>query len=290
MSKSGKSTNVRRSETSESGTIGLYHDMLVSENFDRCAQRIFSILRKAQKEFPGKKRVLYLDVQGHRNSAGGYDDDAYEIISHFALTFLGPYLSEIHTPLLHVRNPQKQNDDMPEQLNLVSTENQKPLVRDESPVARKTKPTSRNIQDYLGMDERCFICWQSPVERAHAVPHSLGGSNDIRNIVLLCKRHHVEAPDVNDPEAFWNWLDWRLDEEGRFDRREIETKDDFFTQIKDELIGLYKWTPEEVDSLINPALLQEYYKVMEASTTTHFGIKRKSSTEAWAFNQARLNL
>ena len=112
----------------------------------------------------------------------------------------------------------------------------------------------------------------------------------MRNIVLLCKEHHQAAPDVNDPEAFWDWIDWRIDKEGRFNRHEIKPKDDHFAEVRETLIELYKWTEKEVDLLINAALLQEFYRILDTETTTHFGVKRKPSTEAWAYNKARTNL
>ena len=271
--------------------VALYHDMLVSENFERCAVRLFSILQTAQEQHPNKKRILYLDVQGHRNSAGGFDQDALEITQDFVMGSLMPYLSEAVTPFFHLKNPKPQRNDIPPELIVVPADDQKPLVRDAVPEKRKTKPSAQAITAYLGTGEgECYICWRGPVERAHAVPLSLGGSNDMRNIVLLCKERHQAAPDVNDPEAFWDWIDWRIDKEGRYNRHGVKPKDDHFANVRDELIELYKWTEAEVDSLINATLLQEYYRVLEAETTTHFGIKRKPSTEAWAFHKARLHL
>ncbi|MER6208598.1 hypothetical protein [Streptomyces sp. NPDC001642] len=74
--------------------IALYHDMRVEEDFTKCATRLFSILGLAAEKSPGAPRYVYLDVQGHRNAAGGYDADALEIIREFLLGFLGPYFTE----------------------------------------------------------------------------------------------------------------------------------------------------------------------------------------------------
>ncbi|MEU7577077.1 hypothetical protein AB0B50_05660 [Streptomyces sp. NPDC041068] len=60
--------------------IALYHDMRVEEDFTKCATRLFSILKQAAAASPGAPRYLFLDIQGHRNAAGGYDADALEII------------------------------------------------------------------------------------------------------------------------------------------------------------------------------------------------------------------
>jgi hypothetical protein len=43
--------------------------------------------------------VLYLDIDGHRNAAGGWDHDMYELQRHFILGFMSEYLSAIHVPL-----------------------------------------------------------------------------------------------------------------------------------------------------------------------------------------------
>jgi hypothetical protein len=63
----------------------------------------------------------------------------------------------------------------------------------------------------------CFACgWfnedtldplvGSGLERAHAVPRSIGGSNEPSNLALLCKHCHLEAPDTADAAWFWRWI------------------------------------------------------------------------------------
>ncbi|MFD3816252.1 hypothetical protein ACFWRZ_14395 [Streptomyces rubiginosohelvolus] len=98
--------------------IALYHDMRVEEDFAKCATRIFSILKKAAATSPGAPRYLYLDIQGHRNAAGGFDTDAFEIIQEFLMGFLSPYLTEISTPLYQARNPRPQREDIPDVLTI----------------------------------------------------------------------------------------------------------------------------------------------------------------------------
>lgn len=44
------------------------------------------------------------------------------------------------------------------------------------------------------------------LERAHVVPRSLGGLDDLENIVLLCHECHVAAPDTAEPQYMWQWL------------------------------------------------------------------------------------
>ncbi|MET7483618.1 HNH endonuclease [Streptomyces sp. NPDC005538] len=301
--------------------IALYHDMRVEEDFTKCADRLFSILRKAAATSPGAARHLYLDIQGHRDAAGDYDPDAREIIRAFLLGFLGPYLTEISTPLYHVRNPEPQREDIPDVLNIRDPDREHSYDhrelpvrnRDESPDARRSRPPVRAIADYLGLDEPiCLICWQAPVERAHVVPESLGGSNDVRNFALLCPRHHREAPDVADAEAFWSWVDYACERDGHMKwegvdpemlaRAErvglgIETRGPVrkslrhFDRVRDELVRHYGWCPEDFAGGYHwGALMEEFHTVMESATSTHFNVSKKASTEAWAFEVARKRL
>ncbi|PAD92949.1 HNH endonuclease [Shouchella clausii] len=55
--------------------------------------------------------------------------------------------------------------------------------------------------------ERCWRCgYKARLERCHIVPESLGGGDSPDNLVLLCKRCHIENPNVNDPEIMWDWI------------------------------------------------------------------------------------
>jgi hypothetical protein len=63
-------------------------------------------------------RHLYLDVEGHRNKAGGFDHDAYELITHFVHGYLMQWLTETHTPLGTYRNP-RQREDVPDGLDVM---------------------------------------------------------------------------------------------------------------------------------------------------------------------------
>lgn len=301
--------------------IALYHDMRVEEDFTKCATRLFSILKKAAATSPGAPRYLYLDIQGHRNPAGGYDADALEIIREFLLGFLGPYLTEVSTPLYCMRNPEPQREDIPDALNVRDPDREhgydhrelRVRNRDSNPAPRRSRPPVRAVADYLGLDEPiCLICWQAPVERAHVVPKSLGGSNDVRNFALLCSRHHREAPDVADAEAFWSWVDYACRRDGHMKWEGMEAEMlakaervglrihtsgpvrkslHHFDRVRDELVRHYGWCPDDfTDGDHWGALMAEFHTVMDAATSTHFNIPKKASTEAWAFEVARKRL
>lgn len=51
----------------------------------------------------------------------------------------------------------------------------------------------------------------SGLEIAHVIPHSVGGSDDIENLVILCKECHLEAPNTTSVEFFHEWLQERRD-------------------------------------------------------------------------------
>ncbi|MFQ6143631.1 HNH endonuclease [Streptomyces seoulensis] len=301
--------------------IALYHDMRVEEDFTKCATRLFSILKRAAATSPGAPRYLFLDVQGHRNAAGGFDADAYEIIQEFLLGFLSPYLTEISTPLYRVKITGPQREDVPDILNIRDPDGEhaydhrelRVRNRESHPDRRRSRPPVQAIADYLGLDEPiCLICWQAPVERAHVVPESLGGSNDVRNFALLCPRHHREAPDVADAEAFWSWVDYACERDGhmkwegtdpemlakaervglRLDTSGPVRKSlHHFGRVRDELTRHYGWCPEDFAGGDHwGALMEEFHTVMEAATSTHFNVAKKASTEAWAFEVARRRL
>lgn len=56
-------------------------------------------------------------------------------------------------------------------------------------------------------NERCWRCgYKTPLERCHIIPSSLGGPDTADNLVLLCRRCHIENPNVNDPKIMWDWI------------------------------------------------------------------------------------
>ncbi len=78
--------------------VALYHDVRAWDTFDEAAAALHARVAVACAEFPDRPRVLYLDVQGHRNEGGDFDHDLFELLSHFLIRALLPYLDEAHTP------------------------------------------------------------------------------------------------------------------------------------------------------------------------------------------------
>jgi hypothetical protein len=99
-------------EASDSGKgIAIYHEMRRTETFEETAGMLWVVVRDAARKFPGKPRVLYMDIEGHPKGAKDeYDEDATELIS-FVRAALGPYLAE--TPWGKTEDA-PQSDDLPE--------------------------------------------------------------------------------------------------------------------------------------------------------------------------------
>jgi hypothetical protein len=74
------------------------------------------LVRDAQERAPGQKRLLYLDIEGHRNSEGGFDADMLELQKEFLIGFLAQFLTEISAPLVKAENAKPQDNDIPPQL------------------------------------------------------------------------------------------------------------------------------------------------------------------------------
>ena len=59
--------------------IAIYHRVYRRENFEKAAKDLFGLIRMAQKRKPNVERILYVDIDGHRNAVGGYDADMQEL-------------------------------------------------------------------------------------------------------------------------------------------------------------------------------------------------------------------
>ena len=97
-------------------SIAIQHTVFAEENFQTAARMLYKLIYTAQQKFPNQKRILYLDIEGHRNNAGGYDRDMLELQKEFMLDFLLPYLSVAHLPLCSVENTKLQENELFEDL------------------------------------------------------------------------------------------------------------------------------------------------------------------------------
>jgi hypothetical protein len=115
--------NPRARVEKSGGPVAVYHRVYATEGFEQAAQTLFRLVRKAQATSPGAPRVLHLDIDGHRNPAGGFDADMLELQQHFVLGFLMQFLTEVNMPLAtgaRRRDGIAQSDDIPDMLNIES--------------------------------------------------------------------------------------------------------------------------------------------------------------------------
>lgn len=107
----------------------LYHVVYENESCQDAKQILIDMVRGAQAKHPEKPRSLFLDIDGHRNSAGGWDSEAEEL-QYWVIGRLLPYLTLASTPLVKVENSKDQQDTIP----AISTDRVKTpreLVKDE---------------------------------------------------------------------------------------------------------------------------------------------------------------
>jgi len=109
-------TNGRSKVESDDKAAAIYHVVYSHEKFEESAQILFKLVQRVQNVQPGKKRNLFLDIEGHRNSKGDFDADMLELQENFLLGFLAQFLSEIHCPLFKATNPKPQENVLPAEL------------------------------------------------------------------------------------------------------------------------------------------------------------------------------
>jgi hypothetical protein len=106
----------RGEKSSDDRGVALYHVVLPHEGFEDAARALFRLVRRAQDVKPGARRMLFLDIEGHRQPDGSFDADMRELQQEFLFDVLARFLTEAHCPLMTLRNPHPQDDDLPEDL------------------------------------------------------------------------------------------------------------------------------------------------------------------------------
>ncbi|HUZ05872.1 MAG TPA: hypothetical protein VMV89_00125 [Candidatus Paceibacterota bacterium] len=104
-------------------TVAVYCKVFPHNNFGESAQFLFEAMREAQEFYPNKRRLLYLEIKGHRNNRDEFDADMFELQKDFLLGFLAPFVTEIHGPLVSVRNSNPQENDFPPALTVQNVRN-----------------------------------------------------------------------------------------------------------------------------------------------------------------------
>lgn len=107
-----------KSKVRKADEIAIYHAVIESDDFYKAANMIFDAVKFSQEHHPGAKRYLFIDIDEHRNELGGYDHDMFELQGYFLLRFMMPFLTELHMPLMSLKNPKEQNNDFPDRLTI----------------------------------------------------------------------------------------------------------------------------------------------------------------------------
>ena len=132
--------------------IAIYHRIMKRENFEVAAKDLFRLLKEAQRNEPDKARILYVDIDGHRNEAGGFDQDMFELQKEFGIGFLLQFFQEVHFPLVSVKNSEKQNNNIPEELQIFEAENKKDTSLDDLYIENYSNTefmSEQNVYNYL---------------------------------------------------------------------------------------------------------------------------------------------
>jgi hypothetical protein len=106
--------------------LTLYHCIYPEENFHDAAHALFDLVAYTQRTFPGAKRQLFLDIEGHRTPTDAFDGDMFELQKDFLLGFLMPFLTEVRMPLAGARNQNPQREDLPDGLHIYAASNEPP--------------------------------------------------------------------------------------------------------------------------------------------------------------------
>ena len=124
--------------------------------------------------------------------------------------------------------------------------------------------------DWSEAEEYCWNCGSpKDLTRCHIVARSLGGQDIPSNYVVLCRKCHEEAPNVDDPRIMWDWLiahkttfyKTYFVEEGW---REYEFI--YKRSVNEELSYIAEQSPtQDLDRF------QEIFKAAISRSTTHWG-------------------
>ena len=99
-------------------SVSLYHIAEEKDTFEDAAGGLFALLKEAQERFPDWPRILYLDIVGHKDAQGRFDDDFAELQQEFFFACLAPFLTAFDLPMVDALNPNPQRNDVPDRLNI----------------------------------------------------------------------------------------------------------------------------------------------------------------------------
>lgn len=124
--------------------------------------------------------------------------------------------------------------------------------------------------DWSEAEEYCWNCGSpKDLTRCHIIARSLGGEDIPSNYVMLCRKRHEEAPNVDDPRIIWDWL---------IAHRSSFYKTHFIVEGWREYEFIYKRTVDDELSFIiaesqevDIDRFNEIFKESVSRSTTHWG-------------------
>lgn|GEM_PF-5414592 len=112
------------------------------------------------------------------------------------------------------------------------------------------------------------------LERHHIIPHSLGGTDELENLFLLCADCHAQAPTVKDSRAFFNWL--KTPKSHHYFNKYIEEAKKGWDYIKQNYGTAQQERILQVLSKLNQDALFDFLASKDNELTSHFD-KRSGS-------------
>ena len=101
------------------GVVLLNHHVVASDDFELAAAAVFSLLKLAQRRYPGALRDLTITIDGHQGERAGYDPDFFEFQQEFILGAMGQHFTWIQMPLTgSLANPETQQDAAADRLRV----------------------------------------------------------------------------------------------------------------------------------------------------------------------------
>jgi len=102
----------------------IYHIVYAHEDFNKAAKDLMNLTRESVSKCKNKKRVLFLNIDGHRLKDGAFDQDMWELQFNFICQNLIHYYSEINLPIAQIINPYEQlEEDIPEKFIIYDEKN-----------------------------------------------------------------------------------------------------------------------------------------------------------------------
>ena len=98
--------------------VGLYVSIKADNSFNDAARSLITLVAEAENLFPRKTRFLYLDIEGHRDEDGRFDQDMFELQTIFLFKMIMPYIKKVFMPLGQIENPAAQRNDVFTELSI----------------------------------------------------------------------------------------------------------------------------------------------------------------------------